>query len=188
LQAGGPEFESLQVHHDSPLFFFNPFFVFPLRLSFCNACVMKFVMALFVLLAGLGVAFQTGMNAQLRASFGSGLLSALVSFTVGLLGLIAMVLLCRVSWPSGVALTAIPLWAWFGGLLGAFFIAVAAFCARDLGAGFFVILVTLGQIVGSVLIDHYGLVGMPVRPISFAKISACVLLVASVALLSFSEK
>ena len=149
---------------------------------------MKFVMALFALLAGLGIAIQTGMNAQLRASFGSGLLSALVSFAVGLLGLLAMVLLSRTPWPSGVAFSQVPLWAWFGGLLGAFFIAVASICARDLGAGFFIIMVTFGQVIGAILIDHYGLMGMPVRPVSFAKISACALLITSVALLSFSEK
>ena len=145
-------------------------------------------MALFALLAGLGIAIQTGMNAQLRASFGSGLLSTLVSFAVGMLALLAMVLLSRTPWPSGVAFSQIPLWAWFGGLLGAFFIAVASICARDLGAGYFLILVTFGQILGSILIDHYGLTGMPMRPVSFAKISACALLLASVAVFSFAEK
>jgi transporter family-2 protein len=138
--------------------------------------------------AGLGVAFQTGMNAQLRASFGSGLLSALVSFSVGLIALVLLVLLSRTPWPSGVAFAQIPPSAWCGGLLGAFFIAVAAICARDLGAGFFIIMVTFGQVLGSILIDHYGLLGMPVRPVSIAKISACALLITSVALLSFSEK
>jgi transporter family-2 protein len=48
-------------------------------------------------------------------------------------------------------------------------------------------LVILGQALGSVLVDHFGFLGYPVRPISPVKIFACVLLIASVLLVKFAD-
>jgi transporter family-2 protein len=179
LQAGGPEFESLQVHHDSPISFSKA----PPR----PVDVMKLVLALCVFLSGLSLPFQAGMNAQLRASLGHGLLGALVNFLVGVVSLFLVLLIFRVPAPSFASIASIPAWAWGGGILGAFLVAVATFAARDLGALPILMLVILGQALGSVLVDHFGLMGYPVRPISPAKILACVLLIASVLLVKFAD-
>jgi transporter family-2 protein len=149
---------------------------------------MKFLLALCALLAGLGIAAQTGMNAQVRASLGSGILGAVASFSVGLLTLLLITFVGRIPFPSAGSLAEVPTWAWFGGVFGAFFIVVITVSARELGAVPLLVLVTLGQVVGSVVLDHYGLLGMPVRPVSMMKLAACAMLVASVGLLAASEQ
>ncbi len=179
MQAGGPEFESLQVHHDS--------LTSSLKANTISAVTMKLVLALCVFLSGLTIPFQAGMNAQLRASLGHGLLGALVNFLVGVVSLTMVLVICRVPAPSFASVLAIPGWAWCGGVLGAFLVAVATFAARDLGALHILALLLLGQALGALLVDHFGWMGYPVRPISLPKIVACVLLIVSILLVKFAD-
>ena len=127
------------------------------------------------------------LNAQLRATLGNGLLGALVNFLVGFFTLTLVVLACRVPMPSAASFTQVPAWAWCGGMLGAFFVTVATIAARDLGALPILVLVILGQALGSMFVDHFGLMGYPVRPISLVKVTACVLLIMSVVLIKYAD-
>lgn len=148
---------------------------------------MKLILALCVFMSGLAFPFQAGMNAQLRATLGNGLLGALANFLVGFITLTLVVLVCRVPFPSAASFSQVPAWAWCGGMLGAFFVTVAAIAARDLGALPILVLVILGQALGSLFVDHFGVMGYPVRPISLAKITACILLIVSVVLVKYAD-
>lgn len=128
-----------------------------------------------------------GMNSQLRETLGNGLLGALANFIVGAVVLALLVLACRVPLPSVASLSQVPVWAWFGGVLGAALVTAATIAARDLGALPILVLGILGQALGSMLVDHYGWAGYPVRPISLAKITACVLLLISIALVKYAD-
>jgi len=148
---------------------------------------MKFLLALGVFLTGFALPFQMGMNAQLRETLGNGLLGALANFIIGSLALALLVLAFRVPLPSLASISQTPGWAWFGGILGALLVIAATFAARELGALPILVLGLLGQAIGSILVDHYGWAGYPVRPISLAKITACVLLVVSVFLVKYAD-
>jgi transporter family-2 protein len=138
---------------------------------------MELLLFTAVILAGAGTVVQTAMNAQLRSSLGHAFLGASVNFSVGLVTLIAVVTLMRIPLPSQQALSGTPWWAWFGGILGATFVAVVAFASRDLGALLVIGLIIVGQVLASIVIDHYGLLGFPVRPFGFTKTIGCILLV-----------
>ncbi len=138
---------------------------------------MELLLIVAVIFAGAGTAVQAGMNAQLRSSLGHALLGASVNFSVGIFVLLTVVMVMRIPLPSQQALSATPWWAWFGGALGATFVAVVAFASRDLGALLVMGLVIVGQIAASILIDHYGALGFPVRPVTVSKLIGCVLLV-----------
>lgn len=142
----------------------------------------KLFLALAVILAGAGTAIQTGMNAQLRAVFGHGLFGALANFVVGLGCVAGLIVLLRLPWPSSSTIALVPSWAWFGGVMGAFFIAIMASAGRELGATFVVALVIAGQLLTSLALDHFGWLGFPTRPLSFYKIIGSILLIASLVL------
>ncbi len=139
---------------------------------------MELLLLAAVILAGAGTVVQTAMNAQLRSSLGHAILGASVNFSVGFLVLIALVTLMRIPLPSHHAVSQTPWWAWFGGALGATFVAVVAFASRDLGALLVMGLIIVGQVIASIVIDHYGLLGFPVRPFGIIKMVGCTLLVA----------
>src|SRR5690349_12798914 len=74
-----------------------------------------------ILLGGVFLASQAPINAALARSLGDPILAACVSFGIGFITL-AVVSAFRGAWPSGGA--AAPWWSWFGGFLGAFYVAI----------------------------------------------------------------
>jgi transporter family-2 protein len=128
------------------------------------------------LVAGFGLTVQVAMNAQLRKVLQSANTAALVSFLVGTLALIALVIAVRSPIPARESIAAVPPWAWFGGVLGAFYVASSTVVAAELGATTLLALALAGQLATALVIDHFGWLGLPQNPITFARIAGVVLL------------
>lgn len=130
--------------------------------------------------AGFGLALQVGMNAQLRKVLQSANAAALISFLVGTCALVALWIITRPPMPGRETLAAVPLWAWFGGLFGAFYVAISTIVATELGAASLLALALLGQLFMALLVDHFGWLGLPVNPISWTRLAGVGLLAAGV--------
>ena len=128
--------------------------------------------------AGFGLALQIGMNAQLRKVLQSANAAALISFLVGTCALVVLWVVSRPPMPGRDALAAVPLWAWFGGLFGAFYVAISTVVATELGAASLLALALLGQLFMALLVDHFGWLGLPVNPISWTRLAGVGLLAA----------
>jgi bacterial/archaeal transporter family-2 protein len=137
---------------------------------------------LLALLAGALLPVQTGINLQLRVVFGQPIVAALVSFIVGTIGLALLVAALRAPVPVGEAWVRSAWWNWIGGLLGAVYIVAAIVLAPRLGAATLVAALVAGQMVASLLIDHYGWVGFAVHPVNPLRILGAVLVVGGVVL------
>lgn len=136
------------------------------------------------LVAGFGLTVQVGMNSQLRKVLQSANLAALISFTVGTVALIGLLVAMRSPLPSRESFAAVPLWAWFGGLLGAFYVATSTIVAAELGATTLLGLALLGQLATALVIDHFGWLGLPENPITWTRLAGVALLGAGVWLIS----
>jgi bacterial/archaeal transporter family-2 protein len=134
--------------------------------------------------AGFGLTVQVGMNAQLRKVLHSANTAALVSFLVGTLALIMLVLALRTPLPDRETLAAVPVWAWFGGLLGAFYVASSTVVATELGATTLLALALLGQLSTALVIDHFGWLGLPENPVTWTRLAGVALLAVGVWLVS----
>jgi len=75
-----------------------------------------------------------------------------------------------------------PWWAWIGGLLGAVYVTVALVAVRTLGASGLTAVVITGQLVISVVIDRFGLLGVARQHVGAQRIVGLVLLAAGVLL------
>ena len=142
-------------------------------------------MIVLVLLAiGLGVLLpvQAGINAQLRVTLGEPLTAALVSFLVGTVALALGGTLARAPLPLGPAWAASPWWHWIGGVLGAVYVAGAIVLAPRLGAATLVAAVVAGQMITSLVLDHFGWVGFPLQEVTPARLLGAGLIVAGVML------
>ena len=136
------------------------------------------------IVAGFGLAAQIGMNSQLRKLLHNANQAALISFLVGTVALIGFLLATRAELPSREALAQVPWWAWFGGLMGAFYVAISTVVASDLGATSLLGLALLGQLATALLIDHYGWLGLPVHPITLTRLAGVAVLGAGVWLIT----
>ena len=144
---------------------------------------MKSYFYLLSLLAGLAVAVQTGVNSQLRQDTNSPVLTALISFATGTVALTILYFLFFKKapiFPTGFEFT---WWKFTGGLLGVIYVTVVVIAAPRIGAANALGFIVAGQFIAAAIIDHFGLLGMPVQPISLSRILGIVILICGVYLI-----
>jgi hypothetical protein len=95
---------------------------------------MQLIPYLVAFVAGLMLTVQVGLNATLGRAVGNVRFAVLANFTVGLAALLVYVVAARDAWPTRAGLATVPVWAWFGGFLGAFYVAVATLMGPRIGA------------------------------------------------------
>ena len=136
---------------------------------------------LVVVLAGGATALQAPTNARLATAVASPVNAALVSFAVGTvaLGVVAAILHTR---PDVAATRALPWYAWLGGAYGACFVVAAAWGVPRLGVAMTITLMVGGQLLISLALDHFGVLGVPQQPLSLGRIAGVGLVLAGVLL------
>lgn len=128
------------------------------------------------LLAGAILPFQAASNATVGRALGHPLWGALTSLAVSVMVVVPALWALRAPSPAAAQAVAGPWWLWIGGVLGAIYVASAAAVTPRLGAGGFLICVVAGQIVVSVLVDHFGLMGLSARPVNLTRLAGVALI------------
>ena len=133
------------------------------------------------MLAGAVIATQAPTNAALGRSIGE-LRAVVVNFLVGGLA-IAIVALLVGGGLGGLGGDPVR-WHYLGGLAGAGFVTVAVLTIRPLGVTLQTAAIIVGQLTMAAVVDHYGLLGVQVRPLTAAHAGGLGLLAAGVAILA----
>lgn len=136
------------------------------------------VLAAAALIAGALVPFQAGSNAVLGRSLGHPLWATVASLLVSMLVVLPVILAMRAPAALLTQAGALPLWAWFGGVAGVIYITSALILTPRLGATSFIVCVIAGQMLTSLLIDHFGLMRLPVKEANFGRIGGILLIFA----------
>lgn len=144
---------------------------------------MGWLLLFMALLAGMVLPLQTGVNAQLSRLVGNSTTAATISFSVGTLALLAYSLVMRLPLPTLAEVTKAPVWIWTGGLLGAFFIVTTTSLAAKMSITLMVSLIIAGQLLVSLLLDHYGWLGFTVHTINPWRVLGVILLLIGVILI-----
>jgi bacterial/archaeal transporter family-2 protein len=144
------------------------------------------IFALLAVGAGACIALQASANASLRKNIGD---NALVAAYLSILGTLIVstvaVLLLRPPVPATADLRDAPWWNWIGGPLGALIVLAGAALTARLGAAFFIALVVGGQLVCSLLLDHFALMGLSEQPVTAGKLLGAALVVTGVVCIKF---
>ena len=138
--------------------------------------VMKWIFVLFALMAGATMPIQAGINLRLKQALGDPVWASFISFAVGTLALLIYGLATRPV-PSMAMASSAPLWAWSGGLFGAFFVTVIILLAANLGATASMAWLLAGQFLCALLLDHFGLITFDVHAISWQRMLGVMLVV-----------
>jgi len=138
--------------------------------------------ALLAMIAGVSFVVQQAVNADLRIALGSATWAGFVSYLGGTVCMLAVATISLDPAPSSAAAAQSNWWAWTGGFFGAVYIAVSILLVPKLGAGTFVALLVSGQMLASVLFDHYGMLGLAQRPADVSRLIGAVMLVLGVVL------
>jgi transporter family-2 protein len=147
------------------------------------------VTAQYVLLGlatGVGVAIQPIVNTKLRGVVGDPMWAGVVQTLVGLASLLLVALAVRAPTPVTAGLASLPWWAWTGGMLGISYVVVTIVLPAKLGTALMFATIILGQFAASLVIDHYGWLGVPVVALTLTRVVGVVLLLAGVLLIRWS--
>ncbi len=131
-----------------------------------------------MLAAGIGIPVLAALNAQLGQRLGSPFAAGVILFVVAL-GAGIVVLLLTGPAPILKAPQA-PRHLFLAGLLVAFYILSITFVAPRFGIGNAVFFVLLGQLISAAAIDHFGLFGAQISPLSLARTGGIALMAVGV--------
>jgi transporter family-2 protein len=135
-------------------------------------------------LVGATLALQVGMATTMKTHVGSPVAAALVNFAVGTLFLFVALALGRGSIAGLAQAGAAPWWAWGAGILGGFYITASAAFGSLLGGATYLALIVAGQMLAALALDHYGLLGFPVRALDAWRAGGALLVIAGMFLLA----
>ncbi len=145
-------------------------------------------LVLITVVIGMAIALQPVVNRELAHHVNHPLQAALLSFSSGT---ILLALLCagmyffqRTPVPSTALLGKGPWWMWLGGTLGVFFITASIYMVKPLGPTVMLMCFIVGQLVASVILEHFGLLNSMVKPISGQRLCAVLLMVLAIALIT----
>lgn len=126
-------------------------------------------------LTGGLVALQAPINSVLGRAIGTWQ-AAFVSFAIGTVALAMIAALATGGLSQIAGIRHVSVIYLTGGLLGAAYITSVLVTVRTLGLGGVTAATIAGQLAISVVVDHFGLLGVAKQPISAAKVAGVVLL------------
>ncbi|EIN4283894.1 DMT family transporter [Staphylococcus pseudintermedius] len=141
------------------------------------------------MIIGFTPPIQTAINSHLGQTLHSPFFASLVSFTVGASALIILTLMLHrhvkihaTSEQHG------PLkwWHFVGGALGVIFVTTNIILTPVIGVTFTLITVMVGQIIMGLLIDHFGLFGVPHRHITKQRLLGFMLIIIAIIIIQFN--
>jgi len=128
-----------------------------------------FFMLAILCIGGL-MPIQGSINAQIGQILGHPLRGTLMNFVTG--GVLLVVLLCFwVGFPTGEDMMQAPWYLYSGGLMGVLFVTAMLTLIPELGALRVVAAVVVGQLIVSTIIDHFGLLKVPVHSLSVTRVA-----------------
>lgn len=134
------------------------------------------------LVAGAVLPVQGAVNAALRKDIHQPVTTAMISFIVATITiavvLVVLLALRRTPAPRLSGLRTMPWWGWLGGACAAAYVTATFTLIPTIGAATTVALTVTGQQVASAVIDNYGLLRLPRRPLTAPRLTGLALLIA----------
>lgn len=141
------------------------------------------IFPLLAVMGGMALAIQGQINGGLGKKIGV-IEGAFFNFALGSMALLFVLLFFGNGQIS--AISTVPKWQLVGGFLGALFVLNQVLVVPKIGVSATFLAVIVGQIILSVIIDHFGLFGAERRPIDFNKVGALILMF--IALFLYNKK
>ncbi|WP_125707773.1 DMT family transporter [Lacticaseibacillus porcinae] len=132
-------------------------------------------------IAGMLSASQTAVNGRLGVVLGSAQQAALISFAMGTVALLLIVVILHPQITFKETRRDHRWWMWIGGLIGACFVLGNAYLAPTIGTGLAVVIVLLGLMAGSLAIDQFGWLGAKRNPVSGLQLIGLAVMILGVA-------
>jgi transporter family-2 protein len=135
------------------------------------------------IVAGMMMPTQAAINNKLADEVSSPVLAAFISFVIGTIALFVYILLAGVPLNNLGHLKNASVISWTGGILGAFFVAFAIILVPKLGVALTFSLIIAGQMLVTLVLDHYGFFGVPMKEANIQRLFGVLLIIGGVVLI-----
>ena len=132
------------------------------------------------LVTGALIPIQAATNAAFSKSVTNPLITGIMVFVVGFLGMLILSLTMRISWPSVHQLASAPAYGYFGGLIVATYVVMITILVPRIGVGTAISVIVTGQILCAVAIDHFGFFNVQVRSIDARRLMGVLMMIAGI--------
>ena len=150
---------------------------------------MFFVYLIIALAAGVALATQSAINTQLaKAMSGEAVIATFISFGVGTIVLFFIALVKTDLWGNLSTIPSQPWWKLIGGVLGAVVVFTTVLLAPKLGITAMLFFIIVGQLITATTIDHFGLIGMPIREVNITKFIGLIIVAFGLVFYFFGDK
>ena len=150
---------------------------------------MFFVYLIIALAAGVALATQSAINTQLaKAMSGEAVIATFISFAVGTIVLFFIAWVKTDLWGNLSAIPSQPWWKLIGGVLGAIVVFTTVLLAPKLGITAMLFFIIVGQLITATTIDHFGLIGMPIREVNITKFIGLIIVAFGLVFYFFGDK
>ncbi|MGZ7881885.1 DMT family transporter [Acinetobacter soli] len=142
---------------------------------------MQLVFVLLTILGGMGLSVEAGLLGPLGAQVGE-LWATFSIFGVG--AALTFLLMLFFSPRNTPSFFSIPSWQLLGGVLGPIYVIILTIATPVIGIAMTMIGILAGQIFKSLMIDHFGLLGVSHRKIDSKRLIALVFIVIALILVA----
>ena len=150
---------------------------------------MFFVYLIIALAAGVALATQSAINTQLaKAMSGEAVIATFISFAVGTIVLFFIAWVKTDLWGNLSTVPSQPWWKLIGGILGAVVVFTTVLLAPKLGITAMLFFIIAGQLITAATIDHFGLIGMPIREVNITKFIGLIIVAFGLVFYFFGDK
>lgn len=150
---------------------------------------MFFVYLIIALAAGVALATQSAINTQLaKAMSGEAVIATFISFAVGTIVLFFIAWIKTDLWGNLSTVPSQPWWKLIGGILGAVVVFTTVLLAPKLGITAMLFFIIVGQLITAATIDHFGLIGMPIREVNITKFIGLIIVAFGLVFYFFGDK
>ena len=150
---------------------------------------MFFVYLIIALAAGVALATQSAINTQLaKAMSGEAVIATFISFAVGTIVLFFIAWVKTDLWGNLSTVPSQPWWKLIGGILGAVVVFTTVLLAPKLGITAMLFFIIVGQLITATTIDHFGLIGMPIREVNITKLIGLIIIAFGLVFYFFGDK
>ena len=150
---------------------------------------MIFVYLIIALAAGIALATQSAINTQLaKAMSGEAVIATFISFAVGTIVLFFIAWVKTDLWGNLSTVPSQPWWKLIGGILGAVVVFTTVLLAPKLGITAMLFFIIVGQLITATTIDHFGLIGMPIREVNITKFIGLIIVAFGLVFYFFGDK
>jgi bacterial/archaeal transporter family-2 protein len=144
--------------------------------------------AIWAFAAGALIPLMAVLNAGIARTTGGQIQATIILFAIGLIASLLLAVITTVRLPDFHTLLRVAPQQYAGGVIVGFYVLSITFLAPRFGVGNAILFVVTAQLITSALMDHFGLAGAALRPVTMMRAVGLLIVILGVVVTQISDR